>query len=92
MDQIFKYPIKITDTQSIRVDGFVSILKIAEQDHQLYMWCVTRIGTFRSHELKVHIVGTGNPMPDIQSKDHFESIVMKSGFVWHIFIPGLKQL
>jgi hypothetical protein len=90
MSVIYKYPLEITDRQSIAVQGFESILKVAEQHHNLYMWCIVNPTAGRTTQLSVEIVGTGNPMTDIQSKDHFDSVLMSNGLVWHIFIPNLK--
>ncbi len=79
---IYKYPLRITDFQSISVPEGAQILDVQVQNGQIQLWAlVDDINLFRSRTIR--IIGTGNtiyPQPGT-----YIATVQLNGFVWHIF-------
>ena len=104
MRRIWKYELNTTDEQYITVprmvDGNIQcrfidqILKIDVQQDRLCMWCMVDLGGENANyprqdeRRKIIIVGTGNPMPDYLSKNHYIGTYQLFGgsFVGHVFV------
>jgi len=88
MKTIYKYQLKITDTQYVEIEGFNGFLKVAEQNGGLCLWCIVNKEDKSIYTAEINIVGTGNPIPHktkIHEGGYFDSVLMSSGLVWHIF-------
>lgn len=83
MRTIYKYPIKITGVQEIRLP-LGRVLHVGlDPTGQPCIWA--EVDTDCSPiVMPVYIVGTGNPMPE-HPTDHIGSFVM-GPFVWHVYV------
>lgn len=87
MKRIWKFPLAITDVQSVAMPRGARILAVDEQHGALTLWAevdpsqpkVTRI---------IHIIGTGNPMPE-HLGDYLGTAVIDP-FVWHVYEDGAR--
>jgi len=104
MRRIFKYELETKGEQIINVPRLVNgniqvrfkdqVLKIDSQNDKLCMWCLVDLGGENSdyprvdEDRKIIIVGTGNPMPDYLTQDHYIGTYQLLGgsFVGHIFV------
>ena len=83
LQQIFKYPLKITDKQFIEVPMYGRPLKLAYQGKDLYMWWqVTPSRDTMS--IPIYIFGTGGKMPYIPL--NYIDTVFDRGLVWHVYM------
>lgn len=83
MTTIHKFPLKITDLQSVTMPKGALILDAQFQNGTLCLWAeVDPNETFRPAR-RFEIIGTGNPIPD-GSRIHIAT-VQEAGFVWHVF-------
>ena len=88
MTIIYKYELKITDTQLVEIEGFKDFLKVAEQKGNLYLWCLVNKEDKSIYFAEINIVGTGNPIEQsfkIHRGSYLDSVLMSNGLVWHIF-------
>jgi len=86
---IHKYQLKTTDSQLLESEGFNEFLKVAEQNGNICIWCLVNKEDKSIYTAKINIVGTGVFITDkvqIHQVNYFDSVFMKSGYVWHIFI------
>lgn len=104
MRRIWKYELETTDEQILKIPVLVNgstqvrfkdqVLKIEEQQGKLCMWCLVDLGGENSDHpkfevnRKIIIVGTGNPMPDYLTNDHYIGSYQLYGgsFVGHVFV------
>jgi len=84
--QIWKYQLQITDEQIISVPAGSRPISVAEQNGKLCMWAI--VGSNRSAKMRIQVVGTGNPMPDVG--DYIGTVVMGK-FVWHVFAEEVAE-
>jgi hypothetical protein len=87
MRTIFKYPISITDTQTIEVrkesGTTCEIIHVGlDPSGTPCVWIELTPGD-RTEKLAIHIIGTGNPVRG--TKAYICSFV-QSPFVWHVYI------
>lgn len=88
-NKIYKYELKQTDNQVLEIKGFVDFLKVAEQDEKLYAWCIVNTLMDELYTAEIIIIGTGHEISRnmvTNKHTHFDSVIMSSGLVWHIFI------
>lgn len=103
MRMIYKYPLKIADSQLVDLPADAYVLKVDEQSGELFVWALVDTEA-QTEKREFRIVGTGNPVPDdlnlryakdagITAKDymffHLNSVVMSTGLVWHVFLRSL---
>ncbi len=85
---IFKYPLKITRTQTITLPEINMVIKVAEQNGELMLWAlVDPVGEIKQ-AITIMIVGTGHPI-DVKSMEeyaYFDTVLMSDGLVWHVFL------
>jgi len=90
---IYKYQLKTTDRQTISVPILISttnfkkqVLKVDVQKGEPCIWCL--VDTEReSREVKIRIVGTGHPMPDLYQEDYLGSYMLQEeSLVFHVFL------
>jgi len=88
MLKIFKYELEITDFQKVEISGFRKTLKVAEQNGNLCLWCLVQTLDKEIFIMDVYINGTGHEIKHeyFNREKYFDSVVMKNGLVWHVFI------
>lgn len=85
MKKIYKYELKITSKQSLRLPADYSILAVAEQNGKLCAWICVNPDLPATKMLNLHIFGTDHPIDQDMNLLHIDTILMTSGLVWHIF-------
>lgn len=85
MRTIHKFPLEITDVQTINIEPNASLLSVAFQRDTLCVWAEVADDRAYAHPRNIWIVGTGNPMPDADL--HFIGTVLMEevGLVWHVY-------
>lgn len=86
METIYKYPLDITDEQTVMMPCTHKILSAQIQKGSLYVWAWVDTNSTEM-SVKFAVVGTGNPIPFHIDPDKckFISTVQDGSFVWHIF-------
>lgn len=85
MYTIYKYPLKLVDTQRIRISEISLPLSVQFQGKDLFMW-VEHDTTQPLIDRIVHIVGTGEDIPLEILLSRYVGTVQNNGFVWHIYV------
>lgn len=89
MQTIYKYPLEITDKQTIAIHNGAKVLHIGNQHGILTMWAeVDAAETNPIVYETLYIVGTGNPVPDM-ARHHLGSAIIDP-FVWHVYAEDLR--
>ncbi len=84
MRAIWKFPLVLTDRQVVRMPEGAQILHVDEQNGQICLWAGITEGK-DTEDREIQIIGTGYPeLPD-EWVTHLGSVVMQSGYVWHVF-------
>lgn len=86
MITIHKYPLKITDNQTLYLPRDAQILSVQMQGDQLCLWALidTDAPLYASD---FGIYGTGNYVPTLPSpRRHLATVQDHRGLVWHIFL------
>ena len=83
--KIFKYPLEITDKQSILLPPGSSILSTKEQNGSLCVWALVDETQPSQDEWQFYIIGTGNPYTIPNYANYLDTVVMPYGLVWHVF-------
>lgn len=85
MNIIYKYPLKLVDTQIFELPMGADILTVQNQNDVICLWAL--VNTKRPKiKRKIQIIGTGNKI-DIDLHSYiFLNTTQINGFVWHIFI------
>lgn len=84
MKQVFKYPLRITDTQSLELPVGAEILSVQVQFSTVQLWAL--VDTSQPKEKReIEIYGTGHPMHDAERK-FIGTVQLEEGrFVFHVF-------
>lgn len=89
MKTIWKFPLTVTDVQIVMMPPGAEILSVEIQGGIICLWALIDVKKETQLEVphQIEIVGTGNPMQQI---DHwlsrkFIGTVQQGQFVWHIF-------
>lgn len=86
MTKIFKYPIKITDSQKVKMPINAIILSAGFQGDQLNLWAMVESKNTSLDNRVIEIYGTGNPIEGFDwEKKFIQTVFDPQGFVWHIF-------
>ncbi len=88
MLSIWKFPLEITDAQTIKMPAGAELLSVGEQNGTLCLWAKVDPNK-EIVEKNIRIFGTVHPVP----KDDFENdkelsfigTVQIGSFVWHVF-------
>lgn len=85
--RIYKYPLIITDKQTISLPKGSTILSVANQREQLVLYALIQDSTINTEEYKIRIIGTGhNIICNVQAMTFAGTVLMDDGsLVWHIF-------
>lgn len=79
---IYKYPIEITDEQTVTMPLDAGVLSCQVQGGRLVLWAM--VDTDRpSFPKTIYVFGTGNPVPEVRMR--FIDTVQLNGLVWHVF-------
>ncbi len=84
---IYKYLLRITDSQKLTIPVGAKPMHVAMQDGLLYLWALVDPEK-ASSPLDVFIKGTGHPIDPIMATTHnFAGTVLTDDFfVWHVFV------
>lgn len=93
IDTIHKYPIEITNRQSIKLPLGYAIINVGfdHEDRRISRLCIWAAVNTESTmmDVEIIIVGTGHPLPHVG--DHLGTVVDGS-FIWHVFTgPGSSR-
>ena len=84
MRTIHKYPIEITDFQTLKVPQERRILSVQVQNDKPCIWMEVKTDTPHT-ELKVYVFGTGQPMPPIDLHYIGTIQVLEGRGVFHVY-------
>jgi hypothetical protein len=82
--RILKYPLEVTDIQTIELPFVHEVLTAQMQDGKLYIWVRVDDNILVSTEKKIAIYGTGHPLPEDCGR-YLSTIQYLKGQVYHIF-------
>lgn len=80
--QIWKFPLEVTDVQTISMPMGAKIMHVDVQHDQVCLWA----GVYPDNskmDRTFHLYGTGHAIPD-DVQDYLGSVVI-GPFVWHLF-------
>jgi len=88
--RIYKFPLRLTDKQIIKIQGFVRTLSVINQPYgnvrtNLVLYVIVDIKDLMLIDVEVFIKGTGHYIDDVELRD-FLGTVPADGFVWHVFV------
>lgn len=84
MNIIYKYKLSVLDEQEIKLPINAKILNFAEQNSELFIWCLIKKSYLEFTEVrKFYIFGTG--MQVDSDLKYINTCHTKNGFVWHLF-------
>lgn len=86
MKTIYKYPIEITDEQTLSMPEGAQVLSAQMQGNTLCIWALVDSGNFNC-DRRVRIFGTGNPVV-LDGNWKFVDSVHERIFVWHVFVES----
>jgi len=82
--KIFKYRLKVTDVQTIKLPYRAKVIKIDVQDDKLYLWAEVGHGE-ELVDRTFYVFGTGQPINvDPHSMKYIDTVQMPP-FVWHVY-------
>lgn len=89
VEVIWKFSLQITDRQTVTMPVGANILSVQDQAGGLQLWAIVNPDAEREQRV-IEIVGTGNPMVDIEKEDlarfHIATVQVRGGaLVWHVF-------
>lgn len=82
--KIYKYKIKVTDEQQIKMPIGAKILCCAEQSNELFIWAIVNMKADTT-DYGIRIFGTGQDFPDNNSLSYISTVQTVEGFMWHVF-------
>lgn len=81
---IYKYRIELIDTATVVVPVGAKFLKVAEQEGELWVWCLVPSDSTETMKVLLYIRGTGYEFTEGEG-EYIDSVLMLDGSVWHIF-------
>lgn len=85
MKRIFKYPLAITDSQSLLLPIGAKFLSVQFQGELLCLWALVDPEE-RNYQQTIRIIGTGHPITDSEYLQFIGTVQQFDGqLVWHIF-------
>ena len=87
---IFRYPLEVTDEQTIQVPYNSRILSVDHKAGQLNLWAEIPEEGLKlkdGQEWKILIRGTGQPFKR-KSSDKFIGTVVTGHMVWHVYLDN----
>jgi hypothetical protein len=86
MNTIYKYPIEITDKQTVSMPIGAQVLSAQMQGTQLCIWALVEVGNINC-DRRVRVFGTGNTVK-LDGNWKFVDSVQERIFVWHVFVES----
>jgi hypothetical protein len=80
--RIWKYPLVITDVQTLTVPIGARFISAAVQDGTPVVWAEVN-ETGPKVDVRIEIIGTGNPVAP--ARRQFIGTILMDPFVWHIY-------
>lgn len=81
---IYKYPLEITDRQTIAMPAGAELLSAQMQGRTLCLWAL--VNPELPNELRtIEVLGTGNPAPEANRRYVSTAQMMGGSLVWHVF-------
>lgn len=62
MKTIYKYPLSIMSHSSVYMPVGAKILKVGEQDSQVFVWAIVDGSSYRNEHYNLRVFGTGHLM------------------------------
>lgn len=85
MQRIFKYPLQITDVQSIAIPRAAKFLHVGDNpEGMLCLWALVDDSNPLVNT-EICIVGTGNYFPDAAQWPNYIGTAVMRPLVWHVF-------
>lgn len=82
---IYKYPIKIIDTQKVKLPLYAKILTAQMQGDTLCLWAQVDDTNTDTKERTIEVFGTGYPMSH-DARRYIGTTQMRGGaLIWHVF-------
>lgn len=85
MRLIYKYRLPICDYPVITLPKGAQILSVGEQNGGLHVWALMDDEEKDFIYKKFRIFGTGNPVVSLVDLKFINTIISRTGFVWHVF-------
>jgi hypothetical protein len=87
MKTIWKYPLEITDQQSVTMPEGAKILTAQMQGRDLCLWAIVDPDARHHEDRHIQIVGTGHLIEGLEDAKQFSYIasVQMGALVWHVF-------
>ena len=88
MKSIWKYPLEVTDEQTISAPSGAKLLHVALQGGDLCVWAEVSPAAIKA-PLPIRIYGTGHDLPDDPGK-HLGTFMLEGGtLVFHAYAPAI---
>ena len=84
MNKIWKYPLKIVDTQIVNLPRGAKILSAVKQDGDIILYAAIDNQNPEGTDRIIRILGTDHPFPDYDNCVFISTVVI-APFVWHVF-------
>ena len=89
--QIWKYPIKVEDSQVIEIPNDFEILDIQLQNGYLSLWALVDVESTKE-KVTIDIFGTGHTIDTKISRQYIKTIILNPTMVIHIFVRNLSKI
>lgn len=91
MTSIHKYKLAATAEQILEMPPGARLLSVGEADGRLCLWALVENGPSTDRR-RIIMHGPASPVkPETMARPHLGTVVLRSGFVWHVFDGG-RQL
>lgn len=85
--RIYKYVLELAEVQAVTMPEDAEILKVGEMNGDICVWVRFEvINQAQQGQRRFKIIGTGDVYDE--SGIYLDSIIARSGYVWHIFDMG----
>lgn len=98
MKTIHKFLLKITEVQDLELPVGAQILTTVKGDYMLNgpdhltVWAKVDTEEKRTEKVRIHIFGTGHPLPDEPSRHayhenlcYIDTVIASDNLAWHVF-------
>lgn len=92
--RVFKYPLKVEDSQEIEFTGFVDILSVAVQGDDMVLYAIVNPDDARKTKTEIIIRGTGHDLGRcMEGFTYMGSHVTHGGaLVWHVWMGNVWEV
>lgn len=84
MRTIWKFPLEVTDLQTIQMPVDAHFLSVGQQDDELMLWALVDPEN-QLIPTTFAIYGTGHPIGAAESDEYHVGTVQVGPYVWHVF-------